>query len=180
MTHGRAASARSVEVSFRQAAQLYNLTFRWPDIMQARCAPLWFRHAGEPALPRLLDLMTRQLGCKVVGEAFMNGLAELGRHALPAVPALDQLIDRRRRIPENEPSRDAEMETDERLLAAAREARYRILTDAQISRFAQVEPHRGFHDPGAQDLVPRDAKDQRTEARTFPTTPEPPVAHSDG
>ncbi|MEU0392003.1 hypothetical protein ABZ208_04330 [Streptomyces sp. NPDC006208] len=120
-------------LTFRQAAQLYNLTFRWPNIMQARCAPLWFRHAGEPALPRLLDLMTRQLACKVVGEAFMSGLAELGRHALPAVPALDQLIARRRRIPENEPSRDAETETDERLLAAAREARHRILTDAQIS-----------------------------------------------
>jgi hypothetical protein len=119
-------------LTFRQAAQLYNLTFSWPNRMQALCAPLWFRHAGEPALPRLLDLMTRRLACKVVGEAFMSGLAELGRHALPAVPALDRLIDRRRRIPENEPSRDAEMETDERLLAAAREARHRIL-DAQIS-----------------------------------------------
>ncbi|MGW7363687.1 hypothetical protein ACWGI8_09715 [Streptomyces sp. NPDC054841] len=117
-------------LTFRQAAQLYNLTFSWPNAMQASCAPLWFRHAGASSLPRLLGLLVRRLDDQAHGEAFMEGLAELGRHALPAVPDLDRIIDRRKRIPVNEPSRDAEMAADELLLAAAVRARGRILEDA--------------------------------------------------
>ncbi|WP_449486014.1 hypothetical protein [Streptomyces avidinii] len=40
-------------LTFRQAAQLYNLTFKRPGRMQAACAPLWLRHAGPTAPPAL-------------------------------------------------------------------------------------------------------------------------------
>ncbi|WP_327180877.1 hypothetical protein [Streptomyces sp. NBC_01334] len=113
-------------LTFRQAAQLYNLTFRWPGRMQAGCAPLWLRHAGPTALPRLLALMTPHLGEYTVGEYYLEGLARMGRHALPALPAVTALIDRRTRIPVNDSTQDAEMMLDERLLAAALDARRAI------------------------------------------------------
>ncbi|MBP2037893.1 hypothetical protein [Streptomyces avidinii] len=55
-------------LTFRQAAQLYNLTFKRPGRMQAMCAPLWLRHAGPTALPRILALMTPHLGDYAIGE----------------------------------------------------------------------------------------------------------------
>jgi hypothetical protein len=117
-------------LTFRQAAQLYNLTFRWPGRMQALCAPLWLRHAGPPALPRLLAHITPHLGEYSVGEHYLACLAQMGRHALPALPAVAALIDRRSRIPVNDSTRDAETELDERLLTAALDARRAILADA--------------------------------------------------
>ncbi|MFE6826480.1 hypothetical protein [Streptomyces sp. NPDC057690] len=116
-------------LTFRQAAQLYNLTFRWPGRMQAGCAPLWLRHAGPAVLPRLLALMTPHLGDYAVGEYYLEGLARMGRHALPALPAVTALIDRRTRIPANDSTQDAEMMLDERLLAAALDARRAIDAD---------------------------------------------------
>ncbi|MFF5447229.1 HEAT repeat domain-containing protein [Streptomyces sp. NPDC012888] len=114
-------------LTFRQAAQLYNLTFRHPGTVQAECAPLWLRHAGPAALPRLLALMTPRVAEYTVGEAYLAGLARMGRHAMPALPAVGAVIDRRTRIPVNDSTRDAETEVDERLLAAALRARRAIL-----------------------------------------------------
>ncbi|MFD9504276.1 hypothetical protein [Streptomyces sp. NPDC060035] len=54
----------------------------------------------------------------------------MGRQALPALPAAMALIDRRTRIPVNGSTRDAEMMLDERLPAAALDARRAILADA--------------------------------------------------
>ncbi|MEU8924304.1 hypothetical protein AB0D10_25755 [Kitasatospora sp. NPDC048545] len=117
-------------LTFRQAAQLYNLTFRWPGRTQAVCAPLWLRHAGPSALPRLLALVTPHVGEYTVGEHYLGCLAAMGRHARPALPAVTALIDRRDRIPVNDSTRDAETELDERLLAAALDTRRAIVADA--------------------------------------------------
>ncbi|MFI1176639.1 HEAT repeat domain-containing protein [Streptomyces melanogenes] len=117
-------------LTFRQAAQLYNLTFRHPGRSQAECAPLWLRHAGPSTLPRLLALMTPHLAEYTVGESYLAGLARMGRHALPALPTVTAIIDRRTRIPVNDSTRDAEMELDERLLSAALHTRRAILTVA--------------------------------------------------
>lgn len=117
-------------LTFRQAAQLYNLTFRRPGRSQAECAPLWLRHAGPSALPRLLALMTRHLADYAIGHHYLAGLARMGSHAHPAIPAVTALIDRRTRIPVNDSTRDAEMRLDESLLAAALSARRAILADA--------------------------------------------------
>ncbi|MFB6582519.1 hypothetical protein ACFCYC_34835 [Streptomyces sp. NPDC056402] len=117
-------------LTFRQAAQLYNLTFKRPGRMQAICAPLWLRHAGPTVLPRILALMTPHLGDYGVGEYYSGGLARMGRYALPALPSLTALIDRRTRIPVNDSTRDGEMMLDESLLAAAIAARRAILADA--------------------------------------------------
>ncbi|MEU1193184.1 hypothetical protein [Streptomyces sp. NPDC005859] len=116
-------------LTFRQAAQLYNLTFLRPGRMQAVCAQLWLRHAGPAVLPRLLALMTPHLGEYTVGEHYLEGLARMGRQALPALPAVTALIDRRTRLPVNDSTQDAETMIDERLLAAALDARRAILTD---------------------------------------------------
>ncbi|MFD7783824.1 hypothetical protein ACFV4Q_12120 [Streptomyces nojiriensis] len=116
-------------LTFRQAAQLYNLTFKRPGRMQAACAPLWPRHAGPTALPRILALMTPHLGDYGVGEYYSEGLARMGRYAFPALPSLTALIDRRTRIPVNDSTRDGETMLDERLLAAAINARRAILAD---------------------------------------------------
>ncbi len=124
-------------LTFRQAAQLYNLTFRWPGRMQALCAPLWLRHAGPSALPRLLALIAPHLGEYTVGEHYLAGLATMGHHALPALPAVAALIDRRSRIPVNDSTRDAETELDERLLAAALDTHRAILADTTAQPPAQ-------------------------------------------
>ncbi|MEW2586143.1 HEAT repeat domain-containing protein [Streptomyces virginiae] len=115
-------------LTFRQAAQLYNLTFHHPNRMQAECAPLWLRHAGPSVLPRLLALMTPHLADYTVGEFYLAGLARMGRVALPALPAVTAIIDRRARIPVNDSTPDGEMELDERLLSAALRTRHAILT----------------------------------------------------
>ncbi|MFJ3619371.1 HEAT repeat domain-containing protein [Streptomyces iakyrus] len=117
-------------LTFRQAAQLYNLTFRRPGRSQAECAPLWLRHAGPSALPRLLALMTPHLADYAVGEYYLTGLARMGGHARQALPAVTALIDRRTRIPVNDSTRDAEMRLDESLLTAALSTRRAILADA--------------------------------------------------
>lgn len=117
-------------LTFRQAAQLYNLTFRRPGRMQGLCAPLWLRHAGPAALPRLLARLTTHLDDDGVGAYYLEGLARMGRQALPALPAVMALIDRRTRIPVNDSTRDAKMMLDEGLLAAALDARRSILADA--------------------------------------------------
>ncbi|MGW1268721.1 HEAT repeat domain-containing protein [Streptomyces sp. NPDC002491] len=114
-------------LTFRQAAQLYNLTFRHPGRSQAECAPLWLRHAGPSALPRLLALMTPHLADYAVGEYYLAGLARMGGRARLALPAVTALIDRRTRIPVNDSTRDAEMRLDESLLAAALRTRRAIL-----------------------------------------------------
>ncbi|MGW3324222.1 hypothetical protein [Streptomyces virginiae] len=116
-------------LTFRQAAQLYNLTFRWPNRMQAVSAPLWLRHAGPGALPRLLALMTPRLADHTVGEYYLEALARMGRAALPALPAVTAMIERRTRIPTNDSTRDGEMLLDECLLRAAVAARGAILAD---------------------------------------------------
>lgn len=116
-------------LTFRQAAQLYNLTFLRPGRMRGECAPLWLRHAGPTAVPRLLAGMTPDLGHYGIGEYHLRGLAGMGRHALPALPAVTALIERRTRVPVNDSTRDAEMITDERLLAAALDTRRAILAD---------------------------------------------------
>ncbi|MDX3452120.1 hypothetical protein PV396_09230 [Streptomyces sp. ME02-8801-2C] len=114
-------------LSFRQAAQLYNLTFRHPGRSQAECAPLWLRHAGPSAVSRVLALMTPHLADYGFGEYYLAGLARMGAHARPALPAVTALIDRRTRIPVNDSTRDAEMRLDESLLAAALDTRCAIL-----------------------------------------------------
>lgn len=119
-------------LTFRQAAQLYNLTFKRPGRIQAACAPLWLRHAGPSALPRILALLTPHLGDYTMGEYYSEALARMGRHAMPALPSLTALIDRRTRIPVNDSTRDAEMMMDERLLAAAIGARRAILADTAL------------------------------------------------
>ncbi|MGT2526109.1 HEAT repeat domain-containing protein [Streptomyces nojiriensis] len=123
-------------LTFRQAAQLYNLTFRHRNRMQAECAPLWLRHAGPAVLPRLLSLMTPHLADYVVGEFYLAGLARMGRVALPVLPAVTALIDRRTRIPVNDSTADGEMELDERLLSAALRTRHAMLSITPI-RHAQ-------------------------------------------
>ncbi|WP_159395504.1 hypothetical protein [Streptomyces sp. 3211] len=120
-------------LTFRQAAQLYNLTFQRPGRMQAMCAPLWLRHAGPTAVPRLLALMTPHLGDYGIGEYYSEGLARMGRHALPALPSLAALIDRRTRLPVNDSTRDGETMLDERLLAAAINARRAILAASHVA-----------------------------------------------
>ncbi|MFH0178021.1 hypothetical protein ACIA6D_36575 [Streptomyces cacaoi] len=125
-------------LTFRQAAQLYNLTFQRPGRMQAGCAPLWLRHAGPTAVPRLLPLMTPHLSEYTVGEYYLEGLARMGRQALPALSAVTALIDRRTRIPVNDSTRDAETMLDERLLAAALDARHAI--DPHGSHSATTSP----------------------------------------
>ncbi|MCX4743660.1 HEAT repeat domain-containing protein [Streptomyces antibioticus] len=116
-------------LSFRQAAQLYNLTFHRPGRAQAECAPLWLRHAGRAALPQLLALMTPHLADYAIGTHYLAGLARMGRDARPALPAVTALIDRRTRIPVNDSTRDGETRIDERLLAAALDTRRAILAD---------------------------------------------------
>ncbi|MFG3089360.1 HEAT repeat domain-containing protein [Streptomyces antibioticus] len=116
-------------LSFRQAAQLYNLTFHRPGRAQAECAPLWLRHAGPAALPRLLALMTPHLADYAIGTYYLAGLARMGRAARPALPAVTALIDRRTRIPVNDSTRDGETRLDERLLAAALATRRALLAD---------------------------------------------------
>ncbi|MFJ7209155.1 HEAT repeat domain-containing protein [Streptomyces sp. NPDC098789] len=120
-------------LTFREAAQLYNLTFKRPGRMQGVCAPLWLRHAGPTAGPRVLALMTPHLGTYGIGEYYAEGLARMGRHARPALPSLTALIDRRTRIPVNDSTRDGEMMLDEGLLAAALAARHAILADTAPS-----------------------------------------------
>ncbi|MER6443687.1 HEAT repeat domain-containing protein [Streptomyces venezuelae] len=115
-------------LTFRQAAQLYGLTFARPGRSQAECAPLWLRHAGPSVLPRLLPLMTPHLADYTVGEFYLAGLAGMGRAALPALPAVTALIERRTRIPVNDSTADGEMALDERLLSAAHSTRHAILT----------------------------------------------------
>ncbi|MFD9870960.1 hypothetical protein ACFXI8_09220 [Streptomyces niveus] len=58
----------------------------------------------------------------------------MGRHAMPALPSLTALIERRTRIPVNDSTRDGETMLDERLLAAATDARRAILADDQHFR----------------------------------------------
>ncbi|MCX3058331.1 HEAT repeat domain-containing protein [Streptomyces beihaiensis] len=116
-------------LTFRQAAQLYNLTFRHSGRSQAECSPLWLRHAGPSVLPRLLALMTPHLADYAIGEYYLAALARLGGHARPALPAVESLIDRATRIPVNDSTRDEEMWLDECLLAAALGTRRAILAD---------------------------------------------------
>ncbi|MDQ0964456.1 hypothetical protein QFZ66_008334 [Streptomyces sp. B4I13] len=127
-------------LTFRQAAQLYNLTFHRPCRSQAECAPLWLRHAGPSALPRLLALVTPHLADYAFGEYYLAGLARMGGHARPALPAVTALIDRRTRIPVNDSTRDAEMRLDENLLAAARSARRAILAHTGPPLPARLSP----------------------------------------
>ncbi|MEU7337905.1 HEAT repeat domain-containing protein [Streptomyces sp. NPDC007074] len=127
-------------LTFRQAAQLYNLTFRRPGRSQAECAPLWLRHAGPSVLPRLLALMTPHLADYAIGEYYLAGLARMAGQARPALPAVTALIDRRTRIPVNDSTRDAEMRLDESLLAAALNTRGAILADEVPRPHAQPSP----------------------------------------
>ncbi|WP_371617815.1 hypothetical protein [Streptomyces sp. NBC_00454] len=131
-------------LTFRQAAQLYGLTFERPCRMQGVCAPLWLRHAGPTALPRLLALMTPHLGDYGIGEYYAQGLARMGRRAAPALPSLTAVIDRRTRIPVNDSSRDGEMMLDETMLAAAVEARRAILADCGRHRAGQIRNSRAI------------------------------------
>lgn len=117
-------------LTFRQAAQLYGLTFERPGHTQGVCAPLWLRHAGPPALPRLLGLMTPYLDDYAIGEFYLEGLAGMGGQALPALPAVTAMIERRTRIPTLASTRDGEMMLDETLLKAALNARSAILADS--------------------------------------------------
>lgn len=117
-------------LTFRQAAQLYNLTFRWPGRTQAVCAPLWLRHAGDSALPRLLALVTPYLAEYTAGAYYLEALARMGRAALPVLPAVTAMIERPTRIPTNASTADGEMALDEHLLRAALSARRAILADA--------------------------------------------------
>lgn len=116
-------------LTFRQAAQLYGLTFERPGHTQGVCAPLWLRHAGPSALPRLLGLMVPYLDDYAIGEFYLEGLAGMGGQALPALPAVTALIERRTRIPTLDSTRDGEMMLDETLLKAALDARSAILAD---------------------------------------------------
>ncbi|MDX3637902.1 hypothetical protein [Streptomyces sp. MB09-02B] len=127
-------------LTFRQAAQLYNLTFRRPGRSQAECAPLWLRHAGPSALPRLLALMTPHLADYAIGEYYLAGLARMGGHARAALPAVTALIDRRTRIPVNDSTRDAEMRLDESLLAAALRTRRAIVAERPAGRNSPDSP----------------------------------------
>ncbi|CAM5608182.1 hypothetical protein SAVIM40S_00247 [Streptomyces avidinii] len=87
-------------LTFRQAAQLYNLTFKRPGRMQAMCAPLWLRHAGPTALPRISphDTAPRRLRDRrvVLGRPGTNGSARVARAAVadgtdrPAYPSTGQ------------------------------------------------------------------------------------------
>ncbi|MGW6914370.1 HEAT repeat domain-containing protein [Kitasatospora sp. NPDC054939] len=117
-------------LTFRQAAQLYGLTFDRPSRCQAECAPLWLRHAGPTVLPRLLALMTPHLDDYTIGEYYLAGLARMGHHARPALPAVTAMIDRPTRIPVNDSTADGETRLDECLLAAALHARHAILSAA--------------------------------------------------
>uniref|UniRef100_A0AAU2JZX7 HEAT repeat domain-containing protein n=1 Tax=Streptomyces sp. NBC_00049 TaxID=2903617 RepID=A0AAU2JZX7_9ACTN len=126
-------------LTFRQAAQLYQLTFARPCIVQALAAPLWLRHAGPSALPRLLSLMTPHVRHYGLGEWYLAGLGRIGPAAAPALPAVDAVIETRRRIPVNDSTRDGETELDERLLAAARWAR-RAITGPAADRERDRRP----------------------------------------
>ncbi|MGW6705430.1 hypothetical protein ACWGDE_11135 [Streptomyces sp. NPDC054956] len=125
-------------LTFRQAAQLYNLTFARPGRMQALCAPLWLRHAGPPALPRILGLMTPYLDDYAIGEHYLDGLARMGPEALPALPSVTALIERRTRIPVNDSTPDGEMRLDEGLLRAARRTRGAILSQKNTNDRANI------------------------------------------
>ncbi|MCF2530490.1 hypothetical protein [Yinghuangia soli] len=125
-------------LTFRQAAQLYNLTFRWPGRTAAEAAPLWLRHAGPTALSRLLDVMTPHLDQYTCGEYYLSALGRMGGHALPALPHVTALIDRRIRIPVNDSTLDAEIVLDEMLLAAALAARDAILAGAACGEVPRV------------------------------------------
>ncbi|NEA68050.1 HEAT repeat domain-containing protein [Streptomyces sp. SID12488] len=127
-------------LTFRQAAQLYNLTFHRPGRSQAECAPLWLRHAGHSALPRLLALMTPHLADYGFGEYYLAGLARMGSQAHPALPSVTALTDSRTRIPVNDSTRDAEMRLDESLLAAALSTRRAIHADAVPPPPAPLSP----------------------------------------
>ncbi|WP_030389658.1 hypothetical protein [Streptomyces sp. NRRL S-241] len=74
------------------------------------------RHAGPTALPRLLALMTPHLGDYGIGENYSAALS-----------------DRRTRLPVNDSTRDGETMLDERLLAAAINARRAILAESHVA-----------------------------------------------
>ncbi|MFD9161989.1 hypothetical protein ACFVZ8_08245, partial [Streptomyces sp. NPDC059558] len=71
--------------------------------------------------------MTSHLGDYGIGEDYSEGLARMGGHALPALPLLAALIERRTRLPVNDSTRDGETMLDARPLAAAIDARRAIL-----------------------------------------------------
>ncbi|MFD3680111.1 hypothetical protein [Streptomyces sp. NPDC058613] len=87
---------------------------------------MWLRHAGPAELPRVLALMTPHVRAYGFGEWYLAGLGRIGPAARPALPAVESVIGRRRRIPASDSTRDGEMYLDECLLAAARWARRAI------------------------------------------------------
>ncbi|BCJ39434.1 hypothetical protein GCM10010168_63180 [Actinoplanes ianthinogenes] len=109
----------------RQHRQLRHL-FERPGFPQVETAGAIWRQEGPAAAAELLEVLPQYLDDDLHGVPALRVLGAMGAHARPMLPRLDTIAESRHRLPMNVGSPDAEMRSDEILLAAVLDARERI------------------------------------------------------
>ena len=95
--------------------------------MQVRTAGALWRCEGPSAAGELLEQLPKYFDDDVFGPEALRVLAAMGEHARPVLDHLDRLVESRHRVAVYLGDPDAEMRGDESLVAAAVDARERIV-----------------------------------------------------
>jgi hypothetical protein len=110
----------------RQHEQLRSL-FRVPGSGQVRSAGALWLHDGPAVAAELLEVLPTYLSDELGGIEALRVFAAMGPHARPVLDRLDRFVASRHRAEMTIGDDDAEMRADERLLAAAIDARRKII-----------------------------------------------------
>lgn len=110
----------------RHASLLREMASRPRRAHPGTFAVLW-RHAGATAADQVLAVLPEYLDDDLFGPLAARVLGEMGALARPALPALDALLSRTIRVSVHIGDVDAEMRADELIVAAAADARSRIV-----------------------------------------------------
>ncbi|GAA1547759.1 hypothetical protein GCM10009678_32960 [Actinomadura kijaniata] len=103
--------------------------FARSGLPHVRVARLLWRHAGAAVAEEVATAVAGHIGDEYLGPEALRLIAEMGPSARAALPQVEAVIERRRRLPSNMPSAEQETVADERQLALARRARARILAE---------------------------------------------------
>ncbi|WP_067817991.1 hypothetical protein [Actinomadura kijaniata] len=113
-----------------------------PGNGRVRVAELLWRHSGPAVAEEVATAVAEHLGDEYLGPAALRLIIEMGPHARAALPRVEAVIERRRRLPSNLPSAEQETAADERQLALARRARASVLADGRLTARPAGPPRR--------------------------------------